>query len=274
VPLEDLLFWMWSRPPIGNGGATRYFAEDFPGAREKAVRWHAELPPVEVIPPLIVPGHRAPVGGDGALVNFGGLNTWMIPPDRLRAYAQAMTVCVAEALAGWPGPVTVAAGSSVLDQLRPAGASVRLASLPHHDYLRTLERSRLLVTSPGLHALYEAFARGVPCLLLPPQNLSQALTLRTFRKLGVASFLDWEDLYGPMELSAQDEQASCDRIAGCFERFAADPPARARLVAQLQDQLAEERLRAAVEAQDGFFAAFGGRDGADRVVAEILQFMD
>jgi hypothetical protein len=275
----DMLLWMWHRPPALPGAVVRYFAEDFPGVRERAVRWRDRLPQVQVIPPLIIPGIQDSAPEDHVLVNFGGMSTWMISPDHLLAYAQAMTECVAEALANWAGPITVAVGSHLLAPLRArvklARADVRLVSLSHRAYLDTLRRSRLLVTSPGLHAVYEAFARRIPCLLLPPQNLSQVLTLRVLRDLRVLPMLDWEELYGLINVTTANEQRSCARIAACFERFREDRDARARLVAHLRRLLPRGRRRTAViEAQDAFFAAYGGRDGGNRIaecIDEILR---
>jgi hypothetical protein len=274
----DVLLWMWTGPQVPRAAALRYFAEDFPGVKENALRWHAHLPPVHVIPPLVAGGHRSVATDDNVLLSFGGLASWMIPPRQLLAYAQAMTECVAEAMADWPGPITVAVGPHVLAPLRAsarlARTNVHFSSLDHLEYLRTLDRSRLLVTSPGHHALCEAFARGVPCLLLPSQNLSQALALRAFRDLDLADVLDWEDIYGLNDLTAAAERESCARIADCFDRFLNDPPARARLVAHLRELLPDARLEAAVHAQDAFFAAFGGRDGGQRVAAAIREVID
>ncbi len=143
-----------------------------------------------------------------------------------------MAQCVLAALDGWPGRVVVTAGRHVLERvdaaaLRSLRRQVELADLGHDSYLAELRRSHLLISSAGMHALFEACAWGVPCVCLPAQNLSQSLALRVLERERVVRPLDWSHLYGLEALDPADEPGACRRIAAQIHRFAATPsPAR------------------------------------------------
>jgi hypothetical protein len=275
----DMLLWMWDQPPPVPLSVVRYFAEGFTGVERSLERWREHLPHPEVVAPLIVAPTRPVTPGDqtDVLVNFGGLSSWLMPHDAMTTYARTMVKCVVEALAEWPGNIIISAGDHILNPidralLRLARRDVRFVNLNHAAYLAQLDRSRLLVSSPGLHATQEAFARAIPCLLLPSQNLSQALALRELEREGAAFALDWDSIYGLRGLSAADELASCRRIARCVYRFHDDAAARAMVVRHLRDRLARERLERIAAAQARFFEPYRGKYGPGRV-AEYIRHL-
>jgi hypothetical protein len=240
--------------------------------------WRDQLRRPEMVAPLIVPPTPANPGEQtGVLVSFGGLFSRLTPQPALITYARTMIECVVEALAHWPGRITISAGEHVLNRLdhtrpRLARRDVRFVDLSHAEYLRELESSRLLISSPGLHATQEAFARNIPCVHLPSQNLSQALALRELNRAGAASALDWESIYGPMELAPSDEEASCLRIAHRIDRFAHDVPARGRLIWHLTAQLLPDVMDRLAAAQARFYEPFQGH-GAGRVADYIRHLV-
>jgi hypothetical protein len=212
------------------------------------------------------------------LVNFGGLSSWLMPQDALIRYARTMIECVVTALADWPGRITISAGEHVLNPvdsaLSPlARSDVRFVNLSHAEYLEELERSRFLVSSPGLHATQEALVRGIPCLLLPSQNLSQALALRKLQRAGATSALDWDVIYGLNGLSAADERRSCQRIADCIRRFELDALARARVISHLAAQFGPGCLERIAAAQAAFFEPYRGAHGPERVATYVRHLV-
>jgi hypothetical protein len=275
----DMLLWMWDRPPRVPPSVTRYFAEGFNGVGESVERWRDWLPRVEVVAPLIVPAKPVnPRQQADVLVNFGGLSSWLMPQDSLITYARTMVEVVVEALANWPGRITISAGEHVLNRLdsaslRLARRDVRFVDLSQAEYLRELERSRFLVSSPGLHATQEALVRRIPCLLLPSQNLSQVLALRKLRDARAAFALDWDTIYDLDGLSAGNERSSCLRIANCIGRFQGDVLARGRLIWHLTAQLAPNELDRLASAQAAFFDPYRGEFGPQRVAAYIRHLV-
>jgi hypothetical protein len=275
----DMLLWMWERPPRLPSSVTRYFAEGFTGVERSVERWRDQLPRPQKVAPLIAPARHANPGGQAdVLVNFGGLSSWLMPTGALITYALTMVECVVEALVNWPGRITISAGEHILNPLdgaapRLARSDVRFVNLSHAEYLQELERSRLLISSPGLHATQEALARGIPCLLLPSQNLSQALALQKLARAGAAFALDWEGIYGLTDLSATDERRSCQRIADCIDRFQGDPSARDRLTGHLVRQLDLEQLERIATGQTAFYEPFGNNLGPQRVAGYVRHLI-
>jgi hypothetical protein len=274
----DCLLWMWATPPEVPEGVP-YFQESFPGARERLDRHRDTLRSAEMVGPLVTRPARARSGSpDAVLINFGGLSCPLLTPATLVTYADAMAQCAVAALHGWPGRVVVGVGRHVLDQmdhgaLRSLGESVAVVDLGHDAYLAELRRSRLLITSAGNHALYEAFALGVPCLCLPSQNLSGLLTVDIFDRQGVTSSLDWRRLYGLTDLDPADQAGACNRIAACIERFSKDTKARGQLIRHLRNSLSDRRLVSLQRRQARFYAGLG-EPGAPAVAARVLELVE
>jgi len=173
--------------------------------------------------------------------------------------------------------VIVAAGQHILDlmdrdALRAITPDVELVDLSQDAYLAELRRSRVLISSSGMHALYEACALGVPCVCLPPQNLSGALALDELSRAGVQRAVDWSDLYGLGGLDSSDEPEACRRIAECVHRFGADEEAQRTLVADLRKRLQSDCLAVVGQRQDDFFSEQGDF-GAPVIASRILQLV-
>jgi hypothetical protein len=276
----DTLLWMWSRPPHLPAPVSHYFAEGFRGAEQNLERWRDRLWHPEVVPPLIAPAKPVdPSSQSDVLFNFGGLSSWLVPQEVLVIYARTMIECAAEALCDWPGNIIVCVGQHILDALPPnhhrqlARDGVVFADLGNAQYLRHLERSRLLISSPGLHATEEALLRGIPCLFLPSQNLSQAVALQTLDQAGAAFALDWNRIYDPILLDATDELGSCLRIADRIRRFETDVDARARLVVHIRGNLGEGRLKQIAASQAGFLQLNQSLPGPDRIAAYVRELL-
>jgi hypothetical protein len=271
----DMLPWMFGRRPGLPRSVKRYFAEGFTWAQDGGEL----LPGTELIAPLIAPpGPVNPAEQADVLVNFGGLSSWLMPEGSEVTYACTMVECVVEALARWPGRIRITAGEHILNpldsaRLRLARDDVRFVSLSQTEYLGELEHSRCLISSPGLHATQEAVARGIPCLLLPSQNLSQALAVRKLHRAGAAFALDWDAIYGLTGLSAQHEARSCQRIAACIHRFQADALGRAMVVRHLAARLAPGRLEHIAAAQAAFFRPGRCTDGPQRVASYVRHLV-
>jgi hypothetical protein len=157
--------------------------------------------------------------------------------------------------------------------LQLARSDARFLNLDHGAYLEALEGSRVLVSSPGLHATQEALARRIPCLLLPSQNLSQALALRKLDQAGASFAVDWDTIYGLTGLSASDEGRSCQRIADCIYRFERDAAARGRLIRHISDRLAPDRLGRIASAQAAFLEPFRDKQGPQKVAAYVRHLV-
>jgi hypothetical protein len=159
------------------------------------------------------------------------------------------------------------------DALRAITPDVELVDLSHDAYLAELRRSRVLISSSGMHALYEACGLGVPCVCLPPQNLSGSLALDELRQADVQRALGWGELYGLDGLDSSDEAAACARIAECVHRFSTDEEAQRALVADLRNRLSPECLTLVTRRQAEFFADLGDY-GAPAVASRVERLIE
>jgi hypothetical protein len=276
----DCMLWLWPAPP-DVPPAVSYFAESFPGAESKLERWRVHLHEGSMVGPLIThPTRKRSDSADAVLISFGGLFCPLLDQDTLAAYAETMARCALTALDGRKGRVIVAAGRHVLDRmdadaLRSIRPGVELADLGHDAYLAELRRSRVLISSAGIHALYEACAMGVPCVCLPAQNLGQVIALEALEREGAGSALDWDHLYGPTGLDREDEPGACRDISALIQRFQGDAVAQAVLGGHLADALAGDRLALLQREQARFYQAQGrGKGGAPLIADRVLQLLE
>jgi hypothetical protein len=274
----DSQHWMHPAPP-DLPPAVAYCQEHFPAAEEPLGQRRRRLDRPETVGPLVaLPTRSRSNEPDAVMVNFGGLSASPLEPRTLVAYADGMAQCTLRALDRWPGRVVVTAGSHVLDRLdvaamRSIRPRVELADLSHDAYLAELRRSRLLISSAGMHAVLEAFAWGVPCLCLPSHNLGQVLALQVLERHDVARALDWGQIYGLTRLDPADEAYACEQIGTQITRFRGDPIGQAILVGHLRSLLYGRHLPELQQRQAGFFAELGER-GAPRVAAMVAELMD
>ncbi|TMC13569.1 MAG: hypothetical protein E6J41_00090 [Chloroflexi bacterium] len=273
----DCMLWMWAQPPAVPPGVP-YLTENFPGTKERLERWSDQLPNGEIVGPLVVrPSRTRAQSASAALINFGGLSCALLDQATLVAYATTMARCALMALDGSASRAIVAAGRHILDQmdqeaLRSITPDAEFVDLSHDAYLAELRRSRVLISSSGMHALYEAGAIGVPCVCLPAQNLSGSLALDELERAGVQRTVGWNHLYGLDRLDSADEPEACLRIGACIQRFAADDQAQQRLVQDLRDRLQPECLEVIERRQAAFFAQQGDY-GAPRIATRLLELL-
>jgi hypothetical protein len=273
--LWDALGWMWDRPQVPRT-LSMYFVERFPGLDRNLRAWSPDLPAYEVIGPVISDQWAGTQEKrDRLLVNFSGLRQYLMPGEVERAYGEGMWATLRLALPAWNGEVLVAGGQDLVRRLRELaqpdlpGGRLRFESLAHEEYLRGLDASSAAVTSAGMRALYEAFTYGVPCGFLPPQNMSQELTLKVLEEAGAtASPPTWSSLYGLEDVRGMDQESGVRLVNECVLRFAGDRRAQAAVAASLAEFLRDpERVRAG---QREFMRSLGEL-GTDRVAELTLS---
>ncbi len=274
----DTLFWMWQKPPITEA-IERCFVEWFPGAEQHVHEWSPALrSPHDVVGPITTPLRERPPAPRGVLVNFGGLSSWIVPRDTMAAYAAAMIDCIGDAVRCGDEPVRVCVGRHIEADVRAALTrempdEVEVVDLDHRAYLAALDASRVLVTSPGLGALYESLGRGIPCVLLPSQSLSQLLAVRTLRQRGATTALDWDGLLGLRDVPVDREPEACSLIGGCIDRFRDDRVKRAELVEHLRQALGDPALTRLAESQARFRDDMPPR-GTPQVARHLMEMLD
>jgi Glycosyltransferase family 28 C-terminal domain len=274
----DSLLWMWATPPSVPPGV-RYFQEDWPGSAARLEEWRHLFHEPEIVGPLVSPPARErPDDPDVVMINFGGMSCAMLDAPTLLTYAESMARCALTAVDDWPGRVVVTAGRHVTDHmdreaLRAIRPDVEIVDLSHDAYLAELRRARLLISSAGTHAIFEACAWGVPTIYVPGQNLSQVLCLEALvREAVVSQPLDWGELYGLTGLDIADEAGACGRIAESIHRFGRDAAAREAVIGHLRASMDDEHLSDLTRRQTRFFLSLGAM-GAPRIATHILDLL-
>jgi hypothetical protein len=264
VFVVDSLSWMRERIPSAFREATRYYAQDFIGVRERLVEVgdNARLVGPIVGPTLTwTPGERI-------VVNVGGCAA----PRQATVDNPEYVEFIARTL-GRNGALNaiVIGGDGGIRQLRAAFPHGRSAS--HEEALTLFREARCVLTAPGLTATLECFQLGVPTFFLPPQNYSQWWILLKLRERGLA----------PASFHWLDVLPNCN----ITERMAADvraPIVRAAIREAASNETAERELGAGIESflaadqsalggrQHQFFAALGS-NGAAQVARELIELL-
>lgn len=314
VPLVfvDILFWMKRAVTPAMRSARAYVIEQFPGVDEKLreLALGFTAPPVLVGPliePVVLPDAPAQAGRDvrapRVLVNLGGGQSPDLLPGDNTPYAALATRLVLRAVdrvgrvgrvgrlgrLGQQSPLgglgrdvelLVAGGRrAVADVNRALGEAVRAVTLPQPEFLAMLRQADDFVTAPGLNAVFEGFAAGVPTTFLPPQNLTQIHQLEVYQRAGLApAGLNLTEVYPDLPIPASlSESEGTSRVRRLLTRLAQDPEAQETLAIRIAVQLARDPLWRGeqVAAQERWlhtlgFQGGGGAGAAAQVIQNVL----
>jgi hypothetical protein len=279
VPLYvvDSLLWMRDAIPPAFHGATRYWAQDFLGLRERVAD---DSPTPVVVGPVVDPKVRSRERGDERLlINLGGCESPDGPDPNAPRYAAFVVAGFRDSTLSrrFARRTTLMAGARCADALRTMNQAddVELISVSHAGALERLARASLILTAPGLTMTLESFQSGAPTYFLPPQNYSQWCALRRLRTAGLAPHaLHWEDLSGCVRL--RDRMPESERtplVRAAIARFTIDGEAR-RQLCQRMDEVGRADDLAVVEAQTRFFRSLGPNGAlaiAEEIAADILS---
>ncbi len=177
----DSLLWMRDRVPTPFREATRYWAQDFVGVRERAQGV------AEVVGPLLPPGPvvRAPV--NRLVVALGGAPSPFADAADDDAWGDVLVAGV-RAMAGRFADVVCLSSERTAARLdaRHGGRGIAFASAAPADAASLLASASLVLAAPGLTTTLECFQLGVPTVFLPPFSYSQWWILKVLRARRVA----------------------------------------------------------------------------------------
>jgi hypothetical protein len=155
------------------------------------------MPPGAVLcAPLVWPSTQASGAGvrRGVIVHAGGMG----PSGNSRAI-------VAEIAARLIVPIVIHARrrreqvallgkAEVFGGLSPLPGVTMLGSISPAQALAAISQAELLVTTPGIGAIYEAMSCRTPVLLLPPMNSTQARHARVLARQGIPTVISAQTL--------------------------------------------------------------------------------
>lgn len=224
VFLLDSLAWLWPHLPAGVEkafvyGVQGYLLDSRPDRERELPRNSLRLRPIldPEIQRLARDVAREP---DLALINLGGCCNPFVPPRDLAQYAVELVRASLRPLRSRFSRIEVHTNANLAAVIQEAvgNGAVTVRHSSHRDFLDSLARCGLLLTTPGITATLEAIALGTPIKFLPPSNYSQYRILEIYHQRRVLSAdvrlsaFPWGVEVGPDE---QEEEA-VRRIGGAL----------------------------------------------------------
>ena len=135
---------------------------------------------------------------------------------------------------------------------------------PRRHFRGRLAASEVLLTAPGLNAVFEALADDRPLVFLPPQNATQVLQLARYERAGIVRpGLNLTDLVPGMERVERvgDEAAYTRAVLDAIAEVAASARLREVVASHVRGQLRTVRSPEAAAARRAFRDGLGVAGG-------------
>ncbi|WP_416968870.1 hypothetical protein [Streptomyces sp. 4F14] len=195
VAVYDALAWFWPWVwPVVRDESVLYLAQDFFGVRERVAGERELAGRAVVVPPLVEPGAGWAGGGRQVVVNLGGLCNPFWDAGEVQAYARFVVEGVR---GGVPAEYSVAVVTSegIARELGDSVSGVTVGTYRRAEVLDLLRDAPYTFMTPGLGNIYDAAAVGVPAVLLPATNTTQARQAEAVAANGYCDgHIDWADL--------------------------------------------------------------------------------
>lgn len=263
----DVLFWYGaSKAHAVWDFAVEAFVQEFPGVRERLVSMNMPRPPT-VVGAIIRPPPTRPRSGR-TLINLGGVRSLFISG----AASQGYLSLVAELLAAVaddlpPGPVTIACGMDAAERLRGRlPERFEPVAMPSARYLDALAGAELLVTAPGVNAVFEGLAASRAIAFLPPQNVSQMFQLAHYEDAGmVPRGINLREVVPAARFGASvvDEGAYTAQVVEVLGAIQRDDALKRSVAAHLREQLVRAHDVETSRARHAFWERLGGHGASD-----------
>ncbi|WP_195694567.1 hypothetical protein [Priestia megaterium] len=230
----DSLFWMWDKIHPMLKDVSHYIAQDFPGVREKVKDFqqeiHKNVEKFHISTPIVDKSFLKDQqsNSDLLMINFSGIETPLSKPNEIMNYPDSLFQMLVKALNNSRyDEIIVTGNKKVMNQLDNKYGPIfrgEFKHLSHDEFLKTLNRSKMIITSPGLTLTYEAMAYKVPIRFLPAQNYSQALMLKRHRSSGFTDIsFDWSDIYSHYQIKKDlPEEEGVELVSRIVNEFYGD----------------------------------------------------
>lgn len=178
------------------------------------------------------------------LINIGGGENRWITPGVNSDYIKVMFNIVLEVKAKLQGyDFIIAAGKKSIDLIKEQAEINRIVAKTFNqtEYLEVLNNAEILLTSPGLNAIFEGIYYDCNVLFLPPQNASQILQLDYYEKVGIVNkglnltnFHPFEDIES---LKFLGEETFTEQVLDALKHVQADKKSLKNIISHVIDQL-------------------------------------
>lgn len=139
--------------------------------------------------PLIKKTKQGSQKKDTILINLGGGESTFIKPGVNSDYGRQMLNLVLKLKPRFENKdFVICGGTKIIETIKTIAFenNIKAITLSNDDYLKLLDRAEILISSPGLNAIFEAMYRNIPIVFLPPQNVSQIYQLKEYENAKLA----------------------------------------------------------------------------------------
>lgn len=125
----------------------------------------------------------------GVVVHTGGMASPVTQVELAESVISGLITPLAESLIGGGHQVTLLGNTDVFRRIAPSRGMNVLGSVSPATAIKAIGGAKLLITTPGIGAVYEAMSKRTPIILLPPTNSTQLKHYRTLTSLGIVGVL-------------------------------------------------------------------------------------
>lgn len=199
----DTLLWYWRKiPPVLNK-TFKYITQNFYGVKERLEQ--TGICNGAIIPPLVQKmNHKTEsnvkdlIDKDLILINFGGLQNPYWAQSTTLDYISIILELILPLLKH--ENVKIACSKIYEPYLIKYGAK----NYSYDQMQEYLQKSRLVIATPGLGNIYECANYDIPSLFLPPVNDSQGQQLKILINKGqIDNYIDWDFFELPLEYNLE-----------------------------------------------------------------------
>ncbi len=269
----DSLFWMWHELTDELLGSQIYYIQNFFGIQSQLQKYK---PQNEIIVgPIVDPRFITTCRTNQLLIALGGLRSKLIIPGENTNYPHIIGEILSVSLSSHTFDKVVVVGDAeamLSSRYHWKIPRATYLTLSHEDFLLELSKSSLLLTSPGLTTIYEAFSYGIPTIFLPPQNFSQFLILNFLKDAGVAPYcIRWEDFYPELEIYlGLPEAEGVQRILLCIASFQNDKRSQQKAIDYLSTIFQKDNWQVMARQQSGFVEKMGS-NGSLAIADDLVK---
>ena len=190
VFLDSISQWRAESEPgsLPKGLLAHIVQDEFPDPASDRVRHPASA---VVTAPLLWPDEIRPAMGErkGVLVHTGGMTSPAAGVDLVSVVTSKLIAPILKSIAGYGHKVSLLGNADIFRGLpRTLGVNV-LGSISPASAFQAIGETKLLITTPGNGAMYEAMSKRTPLILLPPMNSTQLQHYRVMTGQGVVGIL-------------------------------------------------------------------------------------
>ncbi|MEQ1775857.1 MAG: adenosine deaminase [Burkholderiales bacterium] len=185
VFVDSLLLWRKDniQTPVPDG-LLGYLAEDHPGTAGLLDHYTATI--VALIAPLMWPlADRTLSDVPSIVLHLGGVTSPLVPWETITEPIAKIVTAVARLATRYARSLTIIGSPHLKSLSLPENNVSILGDVSPETSARLIAGAELVVTTPGIGAVYEAMAQDIPVFLLPPMNSTQLHHYQVFTRNGM-----------------------------------------------------------------------------------------